>query len=52
MVERYILDAEEASKDFNGQFIVFDTMNVLAELFYHDLFDDRFYHFCLWLWYI
>lgn len=44
MVEGYILDAEEPAQHFDGEFIVLDAVDVLAELLDHDFLDDGFDH--------
>lgn len=44
MVEGDVLYAEEASKDFKRQLIVFYALDVLAELLDHDLLNYRLYH--------
>ena len=44
LVQRYVLNAEVASQNLNGQLFVLNPVDVFAELLYHDLLNDRLYH--------
>lgn len=44
VVERDVFDAEVSAQDLDGEFVVLDTVDVLAELLYHNLLDDGFDH--------
>ena len=44
LIEGDIFDAEVSAEDLNGEFVVFDSVDVLAELFDHNLLHDGFDH--------
>ena len=44
LVERDVFDAKETSQNLNSEFVVFDSVDVLAELFNHDFLDYRLDH--------
>jgi hypothetical protein len=44
VVEGDVLDAEEAAEDLDGELVILNAGEVLAELLDHDLLDDRLDH--------